>query len=96
MTKGDIAAVVHEKLDGAFSKKEVADLVDAVLDTVKDALQGGEAVKVSGFGKFVVRQKRDRVGRNPRTGEMLSIASRRVLTFKPSVMLKAALNAQGE
>lgn len=94
-TKSDLADAVYARQPG-LTKKEAADLVEAVLGVMKDTLQSGENVMVSGFGKFVVNQKRARIGRNPKTGEALQLPSRRVLTFKPSAVLKAALNARGE
>jgi integration host factor subunit alpha len=91
VTKGDIIEAVYEKL-GGFSKKEVSELVDMVFDVMKDTLQNGDKVKVSGFGNFVVKHKNERIGRNPKTGEEITISSRRVLTFKPSQVLKKLLN----
>lgn len=91
MTKADIIDRVCEKV-GGFSKKEAADLVDKVFDTMKDVLETGEKIKISGFGNFVVRDKGPRPGRNPRTKEVITIDARRVLTFKPSNVLKAVLN----
>ena len=69
-----------------------ADLVDMTLETMKGVLEAGETVKISGFGNFVVRQKRDRVGRNPQNGNEIVIKARKVLTFKPSQVLKHSLN----
>ena len=91
MTKADIVENVYEKL-GGFTKKEAADMVDVVFETIKDTLANGEKLKISGFGNFVVRSKRERVGRNPQTGEEITISARRVLTFKPSQVLKNSLN----
>jgi integration host factor subunit alpha len=91
MTKADIVENVYEKL-GVFSKKEAADIVEKVFETVKDTLSNGEKLKISGFGNFVVRPKQQRVGRNPKTGDRITITARRVLTFKPSQVLKNALN----
>jgi len=91
MTKADIVENVYEKL-GGFTKKEAADMVDVVFETIKDTLANGEKLKISGFGNFVVRDKRERVGRNPQTGEEITISARRVLTFKPSQVLKNSLN----
>jgi integration host factor subunit alpha len=91
MTKGDIIESVYEKL-GGFSKKEVSELVDMVFEVMKDTLQGGDKVKVSGFGNFVVKAKNKRVGRNPKTGDEITISARRVLSFKPSQVLKKSLN----
>ena len=90
-TKADIIDTVYAKLPG-FTKKETASIVDATLEVIKETLASGETVKLSGFGNFVVKQKSERAGRNPRTGEALSISPRRVLTFKASPILKAELN----
>ncbi len=93
MTKADIVDKVCEKV-GGFSKKEAADLVDQVFDTMKAVLETGEKIKISGFGNFVVREKKPRPGRNPQTGQEITIEARRVLTFKPSNVLKVALNGE--
>lgn len=90
MTKADIVETVYEKI--GFSKKEAADIVELVFDTLKETLEKGEKIKLSGFGNFVVRQKRPRIGRNPQTGQEIEITARKVLTFKPSQILKTALN----
>ena len=68
-------------------------MVDLFFDTIKETLEYGEKLKVSGFGNFVVRSKRERIGRNPQTGEAIKISARKVLTFKPSQVLKNALNS---
>lgn len=94
MTKAEIVEQIYEKI--GFSKKESADIVELVFDTIKDTLSKGEKIKISGFGNFVVRQKRSRVGRNPQTGETIEITARKVLTFRPSQVLKSALNKEGE
>ena len=91
MTKADIVETVYEKV-GGFSKKEAADIVETVFDTIKGTLERGEKIKISGFGNFVVREKKQRIGRNPQTGEPIPISARRVLTFKPSQVLKNILN----
>ncbi len=91
MTKADIIENVYEKV-GGFSKKESADVVETVFDLIKETLERGEKIKISGFGNFVVRDKKARVGRNPQTGDEITISARRVLTFKPSQVLKTALN----
>jgi integration host factor subunit alpha len=90
MTKADIVETIYERV--GFSKKESAELVETVFDVIKDALVGGEKVKFSGFGNFIVREKNARKGRNPQTGEEIQLEARRVLTFKPSLVLKNALN----
>lgn len=86
LTKADIVERVYK--EAGFSKKEAADLVDLVFKVVKDTLSKGEKVKISGFGNFSIRDKSTRVGRNPQTGEAMDISARRVLTFKPSQVLK--------
>ncbi|MDO8643426.1 MAG: integration host factor subunit alpha [bacterium] len=90
MTKAEIIEAIHTKI--GFSKKESSDLVELVFDTIKETLEKGEKIKISGFGNFVVREKRPRVGRNPQTGEEIEISARKVLTFRPSQVLKIALN----
>ena len=91
MTKADLVERVCEDV-GGFSKKEASDLVDSVFDLMKEVLESGEKIKISGFGNFVVRDKNSRPGRNPQTGQELTIEARRVLTFKPSLVLKNVLN----
>ena len=90
MTKADIIESVYEKV--GFSKKEAAEVVEMVFDTIKETLERGEKIKISGFGNFIIRDKKSRVGRNPQTGEEIEISARRVLTFRPSQVLKNALN----
>ena len=94
MTKADIIENVYEKV--GFSKKEAAEIVEMVFDTIKETLERGEKIKISGFGNFIVRDKKSRVGRNPQTGQEIEISARRVLTFRPSQVLKNALNASAE
>jgi integration host factor subunit alpha len=94
MTKADIVDSLYEKV--GFSKKEAADLVELVFDTIKNTLANGQKIKISGFGNFVVREKRARVGRNPQTGQSIEISARRVLTFRPSQVLRAEVNASLE
>ena len=91
MTKADLVESIYEKV-GGMSKKEAADAVECVFDLVKETLERGEKTKISGFGNFVIRDKKSRVGRNPQTGDAITITARRVLTFKPSPVLKALLN----
>ena len=91
MTKAEIVDAVQEK-NGGLSKKGAADAVEAIFGSIKETLEAGENIKVSGFGNFVVRDKGARRGRNPQTGEEITISARRVLTFKPSTVLKSALN----
>jgi integration host factor subunit alpha len=91
MTKADIIESVYEKV-GGFSKKEAADIVETVFGVMKDTLGNGEKIKISGFGNFVVRDKKDRMGRDPQRSVPILIKARRVLTFKPSQVLKNILN----
>jgi len=93
MTKIDIVDNIYEKV--GFSKKEVAKIVEMVFDIIKETLQREDKIVVSGFGDFVIRNKRARRGRNPQTGDGMEISSRRVLTFRPSPVLKVSLNRPG-
>jgi integration host factor subunit alpha len=86
LTKANIVDQIHE--DVGISKKEAADLVDLVFKIMKDTLGKGEKIKISGFGNFIIRDKSTRLGRNPQTGEAMNITARRVLTFRPSQILK--------
>lgn len=92
MTKADIVENVYEKI--GFSKKEASELVELVFGSLKNVLVEGDKVKISGFGNFLVREKRARIGRNPQTGDQITISARRVLTFRPSQVLKAILNGE--
>lgn len=91
MTKADIIERVNENC--GFSKKESADMVEAVFSLIKQTLESGENLKISGFGSFVIKSKADRRGRNPQTGETITIEARRVLTFKSSAVLREAINS---
>ncbi len=90
MTKAGIVNSVYERV--GVTKKEASDYVEAVFETMKETLEDGDSIKVSGFGKFEVRQKGERVGRNPRTGVEIMIPERKVLRFKVSQVLKDDLN----
>lgn len=92
MTKADIVEKIYEKV--GFSKKESAELVELVFDLIKDTLEQGDKIKIAGFGNFIVKEKADRRGRNPQTGEEITISARKILTFKPSQVLKASINKQ--
>lgn len=95
MIKADIARAVHART-GGLSRHEADELVELIFETMKETLGRGEKIKISSFGNFVLRDKRPRQGRNPRTGELLVLAERRVLVFKTSQVLKLALNARLE
>ena len=92
ITKADIVERVYEKV--GFSKKEASDVVESIFEVLKQNLEQGKKVKISGFGNFVVNQKRPRKGRNPQTGEEIVISGRRVLTFKASQVLKKSMNPE--
>ncbi|MFH1481105.1 MAG: integration host factor subunit alpha [Pseudomonadota bacterium] len=79
-----------------FTKKESFQMVEALFETIKASLQRGEDVLISGFGKFCVKDKRDRRGRNPQTGEDLTLGARRVVTFKCSGALRERVNRESD
>lgn len=93
VTKLDLVENVYEKI--GFSKKEAGELVESVFSEIKAKLITGDKVKISGFGNFVVNDKKPRKGRNPQTGEQITISGRRVLTFKASQILKEKINKNG-
>ncbi|MFZ3582643.1 integration host factor subunit alpha [Loktanella sp. DJP18] len=86
LTRMDLSDAVHTQV--GLSRNESADLVESVLQHISDALVSGESVKISSFGTFSIRDKAARVGRNPKTGEEVPIHPRRVLTFRPSHLMK--------
>jgi integration host factor subunit alpha len=90
MRKADIANEIYEKL--GISKKEAADIFETTLNAIKEVLKKGETVKIAGFGNFIVRSKRARKGRNPKTGEEIGITPRKVVTFRPSQVFKKFVN----
>jgi integration host factor subunit alpha len=92
MTKADIVEQIYERV--GFSKKESAELVELVFDLIKDTLEEGEKIEIAGFGNFIVKEKADRRGRNPQTGEEITIAARKIRTSKASEVLKASINNQ--
>jgi len=94
VTKAEIAKIVHERV--GLTKKESAQIVESVLDVMRKSLEQGENVKLSGFGHFIVRQKHARRGRNPKTGEDITIAPRSVVTFRASPLLKQKLAGANE
>ncbi|RMH37424.1 MAG: integration host factor subunit alpha [Nitrospirae bacterium] len=91
MRKVDIALKVCQEV--GVSKSEALDMVEDVLEIMKEGLQKGESIKIAGFGNFIVRNKRERKGRNPRTGEEIAITPRRVVTFRPSQLFKKYVNS---
>ncbi len=91
LTRADLADAVHNEI--GLSRAESAALVESVLDKISDALVTGDNVKISSFGSFVLRKKGLRIGRNPKTGVEVPIEPRTVLTFRPSQLLREAINA---
>lgn len=86
LTRMDLSESVFREV--GLSRNESAELVESVLDHISDALVSGEHVKISSFGTFSIRDKSERIGRNPKTGEEVPIKPRRVLTFRPSQLMK--------
>ena len=91
LTKADMAERLFE--DVGLNKREAKEFVDAFFDTLRDALQRGQQVKLSGFGNFDLRQKNQRPGRDPKTGEEIPISARTVVTFRPGQKLKERVEA---
>ena len=89
MTKADIAKVVYER-HGGISNREAARLVEVIFETIKARLGSGQKVQITGFGTFMIRQKRERRGRNPQTGEEMVIRPRRSVVFRPSKLFGAS------
>ena len=89
MTKADIAKIVYER-HGGISNREAARLVEIIFESIKRHLGSGEKVQITGFGTFVVRQKRERRGRNPQTGEEMVIKPRRSVVFRASKLFGTA------
>lgn len=91
LTKADMAEKLFEEL--GLNKREAKELVESLFDEIRESLQQDEQVKLSGFGNFDLRDKSERPGRNPKTGEEIPISARRVVTFKPGQKLKARVEA---
>ncbi len=95
LTRADITDALHEQI--GFTRQDCSNLLERTLDLVAEAMERGEVVKLSGFGVFQVRSKRERMGRNPKTGEPARIDPRRVIGFRPSQIMKARVErALGE
>ena len=94
VTKAELADALFERL--GLNKREAKEMVDAFFDEIRLALERGESVKLSGFGNFQLRDKPQRPGRNPKTGEEIAITARRVVTFHASQKLKAAVSRSRE
>jgi integration host factor subunit alpha len=91
LTKADMAEKLYEEL--GLNKREAKELVEMFFEEVRAALESGDQVKLSGFGNFDLRNKNERPGRNPKTGEEIPITARRVVTFRPGQKLKARVEA---
>lgn len=89
LTKAELAEMLFERV--GLNKREAKDMVETFFDEIRDALERGESVKLSGFGNFQLRDKPQRPGRNPKTGEEIPISARRVVTFHASQKLKALI-----
>jgi len=94
VTKADLVDQIYDRI--GCSKKEATDMVESVFEIIKIRLERGAKVKISGFGNFVISEKRPRKGRNPQTGGEIIITGRRVMTFKPSQVLKKVMNDGAE
>jgi len=86
LTRADLAETINRKM--GLSRAESLEMVEEILDQMSDAMAKGENVKISGFGSFILRDKRERIGRNPKTGIEVPITPRRVMTFRASQLLK--------
>lgn len=98
LTKADLVDLIylHRELRYVFTKKEAKVLIDSLFEEVKTSLTSGETVKLAGFGNFELREKSERPGRNPRTGEAKTVSARNVVTFHPSQKLKELINTQSK
>ena len=94
LTRADLSEAVHRQV--GLSRTDSAELVKEVLDAMSGALAAGENVKLSSFGTFMVRTKKGRMGRNPKTGEEVPITPRKVLVFRPSQIMKNRVNGRAE
>ena len=94
MIKADIARSIHQK--AGVSEEEAVNLLERILELLRSTLRQEEPIVITGFGKFTVRKKEPRNGRNPRTGEAIIVPSHKVVTFRPSALWKAELNAAGQ
>lgn len=93
LTRSDLSDAIHNEI--GLSRAECSDLVEAILNQMGDALEKGQNVKISGFGTFVLRDKAQRVGRNPKTGVEVPISPRRVLTFRASQKMRERIVKAG-
>ena len=92
LTRADLGEAVYQEV--GLSRNESTQMVEAVLEEISGALEDGEGVKISSFGSFILREKRERTGRNPKTGQEVPISPRRVLIFRASNILKDRINGK--
>ena len=92
MTKKDLMDIHYEQT--GLSRKECVSAIESTFEIIKNELGKGNSVKISGFGRWTVKSKKERNGRNPQTGDRMTIDARRVVTFKPSAALKSVLNSE--
>jgi integration host factor subunit alpha len=92
LTKANVVDVIHSKL--GFPKNKSAELIEILLEQIKNTLEKGEDVLISGFGKFCVKNKKERRGRNPATGDDMMLSQRRVITFRCSHLLREKINGK--
>lgn len=92
VTRAQLTEAVYQEV--GLSRNESSELIETVLEEITRSLEDGETVKISSFGSFSVRQKGQRIGRNPKTGDEVPILPRRVLVFRPSQVLKARINGE--
>jgi integration host factor subunit alpha len=94
LTKNQIVDAIHEGLRFTFSRKQIIEAVDTLIEIIKKTLENGDDLLISGFGKFSVKEKKERQGRNPATGDDMILEPRRVVTFKCSGKLRNKLNGK--
>jgi integration host factor subunit alpha len=94
LTKNQIVEKIRKTFQGQYSKKKSIEIIETVLEIMKRSLEDGEDILISGFGKFCVKEKKEREGRNPSTGESMTLDKRRVVTFQCSGTLKKKINSK--
>ena len=94
LTKDQIVSKIHKIFQGQHPKEKSIEVVEAILEIMKKSLENGEDVLISGFGKFCVKEKKERTGRNPSNGEKMILDKRRVVTFKCSGKLRKKINSK--
>ncbi len=92
LTKADLVDQVYQRI--GFSKREATDYVEKTFDLIRQTMLSGQSVKIAGFGTFIVKKKKPRKGRNPKTGDAMMLPGRLVATFRPSPILRAAINGE--